>query len=149
MTDLSKLKLHERLALAKSQLDPIQSDYRVVFEADIDSPSAILIPDPNWMACAMNGGILPPVSVYHDLQYDEKGAITNGHILHDTPPIGPMTEEEAIEYLIQKDVPRKCWEASDGNSKKLVICKANQLPTTRSLREAWRINQENTNDQAA
>lgn len=146
MTELSAFKLHERIAIAKQHLEPVQSDYRVVFESDLDSPSSILVPDPNWLACALHGDILPPVSVYHDLEYDDRGAITNGHILHETPPVAAMSEEEAIEYLIQKDVPKHVWAAKSGNAIKMVVCRKNQLPLNREWRNAWKIKQENTND---
>jgi hypothetical protein len=143
---LSKLKLHERLAIAKEKLKPVQSDYRVVFEADIDNASSVLVPDPNWMACALHGNILPPVHVYHDLEYDEQGTITNGHILHETKPVEAMSEEEAIEYLIQKDVPSHVWADQSGNAIKMVVCRKDQLPADREWRNAWKIQQENTND---
>lgn len=143
MTDLSKLKLYERLSVAKEKLLPVQSDYRVVFESDIDHPASVLIPDPNWMACALHGDILPPVHVYHDLEYDEQGRITNGHILHETPPIGAMSEEEAIEYLIQKDLPHQIWKVQKSNAIKMVICRKDQLPSSRDWRDAWKIQQEN------
>ena len=29
-----------------------------------DEPAKVTHPDPNWMACALQGGILPPVEVY-------------------------------------------------------------------------------------
>jgi len=135
-SDFPKLKLHERLSYARV-LPPVQSDYRVVFEANIDSPASILVPDPNWMACALHGGILPPVEVYHRLETDDNGRIINGRILHDTPLIGPMSEEEAIEYLIQKDVPAHVWQGSQGNRPKFVICRKTQLPQSREFRNAW------------
>lgn len=146
MKTLADLKLWQRLEVAKQHLKPVQSDYRVVFEADLDSPSAVLVPDPNWMACALQGGILPPVHVYHELEFDDEGAITNGHILHETPPIGPLSEEEAIEYLIKKDIPKHVWSSSQGNSRRFLICKSNQLPHSREWRNSWKIKQENEYD---
>ncbi|WP_135079823.1 hypothetical protein [Terasakiella sp. SH-1] len=146
MRTLADLPLWKRIELAKDQLEPVQSDYRVVFDADIDSPSSVLVPDPNWMAAALQGGILPPVEVYHQLEEDEQGRITNGHILHETPPVGPMTQEQAIEYLIEKDVPSHVWKSKQGNAIKLVVCRKDQLPATRQWRNAWKIKQEMTND---
>ena len=35
------------------------------------SAPKIPVPDPNWMACALQGGILPPVWVYQELAKDE------------------------------------------------------------------------------
>ena len=35
-----------------------------------------------------------------------------------------MTEEEAIEYLIMKDIPQSVWQSWDeGNRPKMVICR--------------------------
>ena len=54
-----------------------------------------------------------------------------------------LTEEEAIEYLIQKDVPQSVWQSWDeGNRPKMVICRKEQLPGTREWRNAWRISDE-------
>ena len=63
--------------------------------------------------------------------------VTNGHILHDTPTVGPMTEEQAIEYLIQKDLPREIWEDTSSNRPRFVICNKSQIPSDRSFRNAW------------
>ena len=65
--------LWERLHWAKEKLEPIQSDYRVVWEDpnEPDEPAKVTIPDPNWLACAMQGGILPPVQSYWELKKDE------------------------------------------------------------------------------
>lgn len=142
MTGPADLPLWQRLELARTELEPVQSDYRIVFECDVDSPAAVLTPDPNWLACALKGGILPPVQAYHDLVYDENGRVLNGHILHETPPIGPLSEEQAIEYLIQKDVPAHVWERDQGNSVRLVICRKTQLPASRNWRNAWTLMQE-------
>ena len=53
--------LWDRLAEAKSRLKPVQSKYRVLFEDPNapDEPAKVLVPDPNWMAAALAGNILP------------------------------------------------------------------------------------------
>ena len=141
--------LWERLHWAKDNLDGVQSDYRVVWEDpnEPDEPAKITIPDPNWLACALQGGILPPVEVYWELKKDEAQPDfkkhTRGYLLHNTKPVDKMTEEEAIEYLIMKDVPESVWREWDtGNQPKMVICKKDQLPPTREWRNAWKINPE-------
>ena len=140
-------KLFERLCWAKENLEPYQSDYRVVYEDSIDECAKILVPDPNWMACALAGGILPEVWVYHELAKDEAQPDfkkhTRGYLLHETEPVGAMTEKEAIEYLILKDCPADVVANFDkGNRKTLVICRKEQLPQQRTWRNAWRINQD-------
>ena len=139
--------LWDRLCWAKENLEPVQTDYRVVYEDSIDECAKILVPDPNWMACALQGGILPPVWVYHELAKDEAQPDfkkhTRGYLLHETEPMPAMTEEEAIEYLIMKDCPQSVWQTWDeGNRPKMVICKKEQLPQTREWRNAWRISDE-------
>ena len=44
--------LWDRLCWAKENLEGVQSDYRVVYEDSVDECAKILVPDPNWMACA-------------------------------------------------------------------------------------------------
>jgi len=139
--------LWDRLCWAKENLEPHQSDYRVVYEDSIDECAKILVPDPNWMSCALAGNILPPVWVYHELAKDEAQPDfkkhTRGYLLHDTEPVEAMTEKEAIEYLILKDCPRHVWENyNEGNRPKMVICKKEQLPQTREWRNAWKISEE-------
>jgi len=145
--DFKGTHLWDRLCWAKENLEPHQSDYRVVYEDSIDECAKILVPDPNWMACALQGGILPPVEVYWELAKDEAQEDfkkhTRGYLLHETQPIDAMTEEEAIEYLIKKDVPQSVWTTWDeGNRPKMVICRKEQLPQSREWRNAWRITDE-------
>ena len=146
--------LFDRLCWAKDNLEPVQSNYRVVFERSVDDCASVLIPDPNWMACALQGGILPPVWVYWELAKDEAQPDfkkhTRGYLLHQTEPVGPMTEEEAIEMLIQKDIPQHVWQNWDsGNKPKMVICHKDQLPKTREWRNAWKIKDDLTIDELA
>ena len=144
--------LFDRLCWAKENLDAVQSDYRVVYEDNIDECAKILVPDPNWMACALQGGILPPVQVYWELAKDEAKPDfvkhTRGHLLHNTKPIEAMTEEQAIEYLIMKDCPQHVWRNwNEGNKPKMVICRKEQLPSTREWRNAWKISEDLATDE--
>ena len=133
--------LWDRLAEAKSRLAPVQSKYRVLFEnpEEPDAPASILVPDPNWMAAALEGGVLPPISAYLRDQN-----VTDGQPKEHpyAEPIGPMTEEEAIEYLIQKDIPPQVWRDYKGNRCIMKIVPVELIPTDRSFRNAWRITQE-------
>jgi len=149
--------LFERLMAAAEVLEPVQSQYRVLFELpDNDGPAGILIPDPNWMAAAMAGGVLPPINTYlSDLSrmyawlaaqpddeermkfsWDKIGGATHPY----AEPIGPMTEEQAIEYLIQKDLPLSVWaDHEKANRPRFKIIRTEMVPTDRNFRNAWRI----------
>ena len=56
--------LWDRLGWAKQNLEPYRSEFCIVWEDpdNLDEPAKVTHPAPNWMACALNGGILPPVS---------------------------------------------------------------------------------------
>lgn len=133
--------LWDRLAEAKSRLAPVQSKYRVLFEnpAEPDAPAAVLVPDPNWMAAALAGGILPPIDTYLRDQSVPDGQPKEHPYAE---PIGAMTEEEAIEYLIMKDIPPQVWRDYTGNRCILKIVPVELIPSDRSFRNAWKVNQE-------
>lgn len=127
--------------------------YRVIFEDPKypDDPVKVLIPDQNWLKAAMSGE-LPPINVYWALQEDEQKAIDEGRhntFRHDetkwlaqftAPRIGPLTEEEAIEYLIMKDIPRRVWGV-EHNRQMFKIVKTEDVPSDRTWRNAWRVAQ--------
>ena len=85
--------LWDRLCWAKEKLEPYRTEYCVVWEdpETPDEPAKVTHPDPNWMACALQGGILPPVEVYWELAKDEAKPDfvkhTRGYLLHNTKPI--------------------------------------------------------------
>ncbi len=146
MIDWKKYKLNERIAWSHESLEPFVTQYRVVYE-DVDMDcAAILCPDSRFMAALMHGGLMPPVDVWHKLQEDEARpdftchSDFRGHLLHETEPMRPLTEKEAVEFIIMKDVPQHIWRTwNDGNKPKIVICRLNQLPQEKEWRDAWRI----------
>lgn len=157
--------LFERIMEAKERLQPIQSQYRVVYElpdGDDETCAGVLVPDPNWLAMALAGGYLPPIEAYlSDLSkmygwmaeterlkkqglldptvnfsWDKVGGATHPYV----DPIGPMTEEQAIEYLIMKDLPPAVWaDHETANKPRFKIVRTEMVPTDRSYRNAWRI----------
>tara|TARA_R100001463_G_scaffold43942_3_gene91468 strand:+ start:3586 stop:4023 length:438 start_codon:yes stop_codon:yes gene_type:complete len=133
--------LWDRLAEAKSRLAPVQSKYRVVFEdpATPDEPAKVLVPDPNWMAAALEGNILPPIGTYCRDRLVSDGQPKEHPYAE---PIGPMTEEEAIEYLIMKDIDPAVWQEYRGNRTIMRIVPVELVPSDRSFRNAWKIKQE-------
>jgi hypothetical protein len=149
--------LWSRLQWAKANLRPVHSQYRVVYEdpAEPDAPAKVIIPDPNWMAAALHGGILPPIEAYlrdrevanaweaaHNGMQEGFDWRDHGAAHPYAEPCGPMTEEKAIEYLVMKDIPPRVWRDYRGNRTILRIIKVEQLPSTREWREAWVINQQ-------
>ena len=133
--------LWERLLEAKSRLKPVQSKYRVLFEDPNapDEPAKVLVPDPNWMAAALAGDILPPIDTYQRDRLVPDGEPKEHPYAE---PIGAMTEEEAIEYLIMKDIDPAVWRDYQGNRTIMKIVPVELVPSDRSFRNAWKINQE-------
>ena len=133
-------RLCDRLTEAKRRLEPVQSMYRVLFEdpSQPDAPAAVLVPDPNWMAAALAGGILPPIDTYQR-DRDVPDGEPKEHPYAE--PIGPMTEEQSVEYLIQKDICPSIWRDYQGNRTILKIVPVEMIPSDRSFRNAWRIAQ--------
>ena len=149
MINYSQHKLWERELIFKDQhKDLPQGNYAIMWEdpAAPDEPAKVTRPSPTWLAMAMHGGILPPVEVYHALREDEDAPgfthHTRDHLLHEAPPVPAMTEEEAMEYLIMKDIPPRVWRDYQGNRSILRIVPVELVPTNRSYRNAWNINQE-------
>jgi hypothetical protein len=91
------------------------------------------------MAAALAGGVLPPIETYLRDRDVPDGQPKEHPYAH---PIGAMTEEQAIEYLIQKDIPPAIWRDYKGNRCILKIVPVELIPSDRSFRNAWKINQE-------
>ena len=137
--DFKNTHLFDRLSWAKQNLKRVESQYAVVWEDAIDEACKVTIPAPEWMACALAGGILPPIEAY----LMDKTTPDGSPKLHPyAAPIGPMTEEEAIEYMIKQCIPNHVWEATGGNSIRLVICTRDQISKDRTFRNAQRIIQD-------
>lgn len=152
---LASMHLWERVCWAHDSLERVESRYVIPFDHPASGPdqpdcARIMCPAPEWMAMALFGGLLPPVKVYHELRMsdgstiyerpkDPQARVVNGSLLHLVAPIGPMTEEEAIEYLVVKDVPREVWDRPGANRTSFVICTRDQIPQDRTFRNAWRL----------
>lgn len=125
------------------------TDYRIVYDDpdNLEEPSSVVIPTDQWMGAAM-AGLLPPISVYLDLNADEQKAIEEGrhqnyshdpdkfNLQYTAPRIGPLTEEQALEYLVMKDVPKRVW-GKKHNRPMFRIVHKEEIPTDRTFRDAW------------
>lgn len=113
----------------------MEPKYAIVVEANMDSPISIVQPASGWLAMALNGWLLPPVETY----------LRDAERADDEPkehpyarPIGPMNEEDAMEYLVQRCVPRHIWDAPS-NRPRFAIVRRGSIPADRTHRNAWRM----------
>jgi hypothetical protein len=145
--------------------------------ADLDAPAKITTPSPQWLRMATLGGVLPPVEAYHDARLSieltdgrsyqgvtyleaqdlrlfakEKGEqvrqerVTD-YPVHAAPVISSLTEQEALEYILYKDVPARAWSKAHGashNRPNFVIAPRENVPTNRFVRNAWSLNPDPT-----
>ena len=134
-------------AYLHQHIDHQHSQYAILWEDPSfpDAPAKVSHPAPIWLAMALHGDILPPVQVYHELAEDEAKPgfrrHTRGHLLHDTPPIGAMTEEQAINYLIQMGLPPSVWRDYKGNRTILRVVQRSVIPINRTFRNTWQVDQ--------
>lgn len=134
------MRVIDGVKMASEFLEPVQSKYRIAYEDQNtpDEPVKILCPDPRWMAAALAGGLLPPVSIYLTMKHDESGRLLNRELFHDYTPIGPMSEEQAMLYLLMKDVPAHVWH-EPSNRPRYKIISTEQIPTSRQFRDAFKL----------
>ena len=93
-----------------------------------DTPARVTIPTDSYWAFLLHGGIVPPVSVWRD----------KDHIrVHYAGPIGQLTREQAMRYVLEKDVPRHVWSDSKRNARAYQILPRDHVPKDRSKRDHW------------
>lgn len=128
----------------------IEPKYIVVFDDpdNLDEPSKILNPTPEFILSAMSGK-LKPIWVHWLLQDTEKKFYEKHPIgtpfthdpemhrlLETTRNLHPLSEEKAMEYLCMKDLPRKCWSQVHNRPMFKIVLKK-YLPKSRIFRNAW------------
>lgn len=134
---IASLKLWARELLAREFLVPVEPRFCILWDdpAEPDAPVKVTHPSPRWLAMALVGGFLPPVETYwRDAERgdDEPKEHPYAH------PIGPMSEAEAMEYLVMKDIPRRVW-SEPSNRPRFAIVPRSSIPTDRTNRNAWRL----------
>jgi hypothetical protein len=146
-----------RICYAAHVLTPVQSKYCAIFEDsdNFEERARILIPDPYFVAAALQGGVLPDISSHiadqnTRAEYEQEHGSLEGFNWRDhkpqhpyAKPHGPMNHEEIIEYAIQKNVDPKIWRDYKGNRQILKIVPVSSIPKDRSFRNAWVISQDN------
>lgn len=134
---------------------------------EYDHPVVITCPAPEFMAALMHGGIAPSIEAINAVTYEvmvegeapvvctrpehnelQRQAKRNGKRFRDRvldylpvhmSRIGPLTEEQAMEYLLQKDVPPHVIADNAHNRKHYIITHKRTIPTDRTHRNAWRL----------
>ena len=135
--------LFDRLCWAHENIPRVETDLVIVWEDPHkpDAPAKITVPAPEWLAAALHGSILPDVEHYHREARDEAGTFIGPKTYWvDYDAVGPLTEEQALEYLVMKDIPMHVWNPPEGsNAQHFFICRRDQIPKSRRFRNAWRI----------
>jgi hypothetical protein len=167
---LQDLKLWQReLALANAGYlqDAPQPSLCIVWEdpADLDAPAKITTPSPQWLKMATLGHVLPYVQSYHAVvleletlngrtmrvpyldaqevrrEYGVRSERVVHYPVHEAAVLPPMSEEEAIEYILRKDTPGRVWGQSHNRSYH-VITQRRLIPQNRLVRNAWCLGDE-------
>ena len=149
-----------RTCWAKQHLAAVKPEYAIVWE-DIDCENVkITVPSPEFIAEAMFG-LRPPIEAHiRDNRIEVEWATAfpgrpmnwkeAGGALHPyAKPVGPMNQEQIIEYILMKDVPESVWgDYAIANRQRFAICHISQIPTDRRLRNAWRLLLDGTQEAA-
>lgn len=153
-----------RLASAH-HLPPAKVEHCIAWEDpyEIDAPMKVTHPNPRCVAELMAGGIHPPVDAHWmaqvrivsaDGRSQVVAAINAPEVRRDLAPvvyeeivdysrchnetIGPLSYDEAIEYILQKDVPKHVWGMTY-NRTMFAIVRRDQIPSDRTFRNQWRL----------
>ena len=127
------------------------SKYRIVFEdpEKPEKPVGVLIPTEEWLNKARSGE-LPPISIHWEMMDDEARAVKEGRLdtfshdldkyqsLSTAPRVDPLTEEEAMEYLVMHCLPHHIWSV-EYNRPMFRIVPTECVPSNRQFRDAWRL----------
>lgn len=171
MIDLSKMNLEERLYWGYKNLIPVKPKYCIIYEdpAYPDNTAVILVPAPEWLASALYGGIVPEINRHLKLKTElttdknetiicdldevddiflkhkivDNKIINYNSYMYDTsmPSMPAMTEEEAMEYLLMKDIPKRVWHPDYKHNRKMFkICKyENRHLGNTAYRDSWKM----------
>ena len=125
---------------ARAELESVEPRYCIVWEdpEEPEAPAKVTVPSPRWLAMALAGGYLPPIGAYL-LDREEPDSTPKRHPY--AAPIGPMSEEQAMEYLALQVSPRHVSEYR-GNRTVMRFVARTDLPGSRQFRNAWTLKQE-------
>jgi len=150
--DFTEVHLWDRMCWAKENLKFVQPEYCIAWEDPDtpDEPMKVTTPSPEWLTCALQGGILPDIEAYvedkkvEEAYLEEHGSMKGFNWKDHDPqhpyvaPRGSMDEIEALEYIAQKDIPYRVW-GKQHNRPMFKIVPRSAIPTNRINRNAWRL----------
>ena len=116
-------------------MNRFETEYVVVYE---DGEKTHINDYEEWMYQALKGDELLPLWVHFKLR-EELSLEERADLIFNTPKLPPLTEEQAIAYLIMKDIPEHVWNTGKSNKPKYRVAKRSQMPATREWRNAWRL----------
>lgn len=165
--DFRNVDVFTRYDWAFRNLKRYETDYVIVYEDPLypEASAFLLSPAPEWMACALAGGIHPSIEHVHNTNFlvktkegktiycdyleiqnirDQENVIDERILNYEKyikpDPIGPMTEQEAMEYLLKKDVPPRVWHPSYRHNRILYkIVKRSEIPDEEYYRDCWKL----------
>lgn len=122
-------------ALAGGVLPPIEQYHQMVIEVIGKMPDGQLV-------AAQTTGLGLPECI---IDFQGAGGTVEGMAVIESnfstyEPIGPMTEEQATEYLVKKDIPHRVWGDHDRiNSRRFKIVPITAIPEKGKHRNAWEL----------
>lgn len=151
-----------KLKQLMGELPPVEHAIPYADPYDLDAPVRVCHPSPMCVHELMVGGIHPPVEAHletklllinedgsgdvvakHEaLAYRQKHSVKSEIVVdyrrcHDET-MGPLTYQQAIEWILQKDVPVEVW-ARDHNRPQFAIVPRSAIPKDRTNRNAWKL----------
>ena len=152
--DADKLTMTQREDVLRGRGCPkVPPQYVIVWTDPEDEGNKVTVisPSPRWLGYVMHGYYTCSIEdQLTDIRIKTKWANNHPEVgfawdkskhkaLHPyAPTIGPITEEEAMEYLVKITLPERIWSDTTSNSPRFVICSPSQIPI-KTYRNAWRM----------
>ena len=104
--------------------------YVIVYEdpEDLDAPARVVTPGADFFEHASRGGVL--------MDAREVLARARGSTFDESKTAGPMTNQEAMVWLLLHSVPERVWNS---NSQMYSFVEADTVPRDRTFRSAWKM----------
>ncbi len=158
-----------RIAKSRDEIQTVEVEHCIPYadQYDLDAPLKVCHPSPRCVAELMAGGIHPPIEALnaqrllfvlddgssevvsrldaprfraqHGERIQHEIVVENSRAHQEA--MGPLTYEQAIEWIVLKDIPVDVW-GREHNSPQFWIARRDELPATRQYRNAWKLRQD-------